>query len=41
MELEELLNKKVDLLSSNAVTNSIKEFIEKEKVLIYERIVKR
>ncbi|MCB1155858.1 MAG: nucleotidyltransferase domain-containing protein [Leptospiraceae bacterium] len=36
-ELEELFYKKVDLLSSNAVSPSLIDIINKEKVLIYER----
>lgn len=37
MELQDLLNNKVDLVSSNGVSKHIKPYIEKDKVLIYER----
>jgi predicted nucleotidyltransferase len=37
LELEELLDKKVDLLTSKSVSKHILPFIEKEKVLVYER----
>ena len=37
LELEELLNKKVDLLTSKSVSKYILPFIEKEKVLVYEK----
>ena len=37
LDLEELLKKKVDLLSENSVSKHIRPFIEKEKVLIYEK----
>jgi predicted nucleotidyltransferase len=37
LDLEDILNKKVDLLSEKAVSKYVKPFIEKEKVLIYER----
>ncbi len=36
-ELQELFGKKVDLLSSEAVTEKIKDQIWKERVLVYER----
>jgi len=36
-ELQEKLRKKVDLVSSRALSKYIKPFIEQEKVLIYER----
>jgi len=36
-ELQQRLHKKVDLISSKAVSKYIKPFIEKDKVLIYER----
>ncbi len=35
--LQEILNKKVDLLSDKAVSKYIRPYIDKEKVLIYER----
>ncbi len=37
LDLEELLNKKVDLLTSNSISKYIKPFFETEKVLIYEK----
>jgi predicted nucleotidyltransferase len=37
LDLEEILDRKVDLLSSNAVSKYIKPFIEKDKILIYEK----
>jgi predicted nucleotidyltransferase len=36
-ELQQKLHKKIDLVSSKAVSKYIKPFIEKDKVLIYER----
>ncbi|WP_183575639.1 nucleotidyltransferase family protein [Mucilaginibacter sp. X5P1] len=36
-ELEQKLHKKIDLISSKAVSKYIFPFIEKDKVLIYER----
>lgn len=36
--LEELLHKRVDLVPENGVYPYIKEHINKEKILIYERI---
>ena len=36
-ELQQRLHKKIDLISSKAVSKYIKPFIEKDKVLIYER----
>lgn len=36
-ELETLLQKPVDLVSSKGVSRFIKPFIEKEKILIYEK----
>lgn len=36
-ELEDLLHKKVDLVSSLGLSRHIKPFIDKDKVLIYER----
>ncbi len=35
--LQDILHKKVDLISSRAISNHIKPFIETDKVLIYER----
>ncbi|MCX6149887.1 MAG: nucleotidyltransferase domain-containing protein [Ignavibacteriales bacterium] len=37
LELEDLLNRKVDLLSSNSISKHIKPFIDAEKILIYEK----
>ena len=37
IELSELLNKKVDLVSANGLSKYIKPVIEKEKQLIYAR----
>jgi len=36
-ELQQKLHKKIDLVSSKAVSKYIKPFIERDKVLIYER----
>mgnify|MGYP000743011049 CR=1 FL=1 len=36
-ELSELLAKKVDLVSSNAVSSLIEPFIDKQKKLVYEK----
>ncbi|MEJ0057372.1 MAG: nucleotidyltransferase domain-containing protein [Bacteroidota bacterium] len=36
-ELEELLKKKVDLVSTEGLSIHIKPFVDKDKVLIYER----
>lgn len=36
-ELQKKLKKKIDLISSKAVSKYIKPFIEKDKILIYER----
>jgi len=37
MDLEEKLHKKIDLVSSNAVSRRIQPFIDADKQLIYER----
>jgi hypothetical protein len=37
LELEELLNKKVDLLSSKGISKNIQPFINQDKILIYEK----
>ncbi len=37
LDLEKLLNKEVDLVSSNGLSPFIKSQIEKEKMLVYER----
>lgn len=39
-QLEEALEKKVDLVSENAVSPHIMPFIDREKTLIYERQVR-
>jgi predicted nucleotidyltransferase len=36
-DLEELLHKKVDLITTEGLSRHIKPFIEKDKILIYER----
>jgi uncharacterized protein len=38
LDLQELLNKKVDLITLNSLSRHIKPFVDKEKVLIYERL---
>ena len=37
LELEELLNKKVDLVSAEGLSKHVKPFVDQDKVLIYER----
>ena len=37
LELEKLLNRKVDLLSSEGISKYIRPFIDQEKILIYEK----
>ncbi len=37
LELEELLKKKVDLVSADGLSQHIKPFVDKDKVLIYEK----
>jgi uncharacterized protein len=37
LDLEDLLQKKVDLVSSNGISKYIKPFVDKEKTLIYGR----
>jgi predicted nucleotidyltransferase len=37
LELEDLLKRKVDLLTSNSVSKYIKPVIDAEKILIYEK----
>lgn len=37
LELEDLLNKKVDLLTSNSISKHILPYIDSEKILIYEK----
>jgi uncharacterized protein len=37
MELKQLLNKEIDLVSSNGISKYIKPIIDAEKLLVYER----
>ena len=37
LELEKLLNKKVDLVSAEGLSKHVKPFVDKDKVLIYEK----
>ena len=37
LELEEILKRKVDLISSNSVSKYIQPFIDLDKILVYER----
>ncbi len=37
IKLEELLHRKVDLISANGISRHIQPFIEKDKKLVYER----
>ncbi|MDI6778612.1 MAG: nucleotidyltransferase domain-containing protein [Bacteroidota bacterium] len=37
LELEDILKRKVDLLSERAVSKYVKHYIENEKLLIYEK----
>jgi predicted nucleotidyltransferase len=37
LELEELLKKKIDLVSVNGISRHVRPFIDKDKVLIYEK----
>jgi predicted nucleotidyltransferase len=37
-DLEELLHKKIDLVTTEGLSRHIKPFIDKDKILIYERI---
>jgi predicted nucleotidyltransferase len=37
LNLEKLLNKKVDLISSNGLSPHIRTYIDNEKILIYEK----
>ena len=36
-ELEKILKKKVDLLTYNSVNHRLKKYIDKDKILIYEK----
>lgn len=37
LELEDLLKRKVDILTSNSVSKYIRPYIDSEKILIYEK----
>lgn len=37
LQLEKLLNQKIDLVSANGISPRIKPYIDKEKILIYEK----
>ncbi len=37
LELEKILNKSVDLISSNGVSPRLQPYIDKDKILIYEK----
>lgn len=37
LDLEEILNRKIDLVAEDGLSKHLKPIIEKEKVLIYER----
>jgi len=37
LDLQEILNRKVDLLTEKAVSKYIKPYIDKEKILVYEK----
>jgi hypothetical protein len=37
LELEDLLKRKVDILTSNSVSKYFRPFIDSEKILIYEK----
>lgn len=37
MELEELLKTKVDMISAEGLSKYVKPFVDKDKILIYER----
>ena len=37
LELEKLINKPVDLVSSNGISPRLKPYIDKDKILIYEK----
>ena len=37
LDLEDIVNRKVDLVSENAISKYIKPFIDEEKILIYEK----
>lgn len=37
LELEDILKRKVDILTSNSISKYIQPFIDSEKILIYEK----
>jgi predicted nucleotidyltransferase len=37
-DLEELLHKKVDLVTTEGISRHVKPFIDKDKILLYERV---
>src|SRR5438270_13687324 len=37
-DVEELLQKKVDLVTTEGISRHVKPFIDKDKILIYERV---
>ncbi len=37
-DLEELLHKKVDLVTTEGLSRHVKPFVDKDKILIYERL---
>jgi Predicted nucleotidyltransferases len=37
-DLEALLHKKIDLITTGSISRHLKPFIEKDKILIYERV---
>ncbi|MGH7885689.1 MAG: nucleotidyltransferase family protein, partial [Thermodesulfobacteriota bacterium] len=41
IDLQKILNRKVDLVTEKALSKYVKPFIDKEKILIYERQGKR
>jgi predicted nucleotidyltransferase len=38
LDLQEILKKKVDLITLNSLSKHIKPFVDQDKILIYERI---
>jgi len=41
LELENILKKKVDLVSAGALSGYIQPYVDKEKILIYEKQIRR
>ena len=37
LQLEDILKREVDLLTTNSISKHIKSFVDKEKILIYEK----